>query len=173
MKAFSESCRKQSGRLASSFSLRRSARPLRDERTSAVKRDILTPDFKPHSRLPAGVYSTSSGSWELVIRYSGATVADSHGVPSMCLQLLADLSPADFKEQKGCTTPGNSCQDKSPIREGLLNYFLAGAAGRIAFSSNRSVAIWRLTSAEVLLVRCKCNERSLQTRAAAKSPVSR
>jgi hypothetical protein len=43
--------------------------------------DILTPDFKPHSRLPAGADTTRSGLWEFVIRYSGATVADSHGVP--------------------------------------------------------------------------------------------
>ncbi len=43
--------------------------------------DILTPDFKPYSRLPAGADATNSGLWEFVIRYSGATVADSHGVP--------------------------------------------------------------------------------------------
>jgi hypothetical protein len=43
--------------------------------------DILTPDFVPYSRLPAGADPTNSGLWEFVIRYSGATVADSHGVP--------------------------------------------------------------------------------------------
>jgi hypothetical protein len=43
--------------------------------------DILTPDFKPYSRLPVGADATNSGLWEFVIRYSGATVADSHGVP--------------------------------------------------------------------------------------------
>jgi hypothetical protein len=39
--------------------------------------DILTPNFKPRSRLPS---ISASGIWEFVVRYSGATVPDSHGV---------------------------------------------------------------------------------------------
>jgi hypothetical protein len=41
--------------------------------------DILTPGLEPHPRLP-GLLG-DQWLWELVARYSGATVPDSHGVP--------------------------------------------------------------------------------------------
>jgi len=41
--------------------------------------DILTSGLKPHSRLPG--LTRDQWLWELVARYSGATVPDFHGVP--------------------------------------------------------------------------------------------
>ena len=86
MKAFNESCRKQSSSLVSSFSL---AEKLAAAATPAERRrdldghdehiqpGILTPDSNLAPAFPA----LGQWPWEFVIRYSGATVPDSHGVP--------------------------------------------------------------------------------------------
>jgi hypothetical protein len=77
MKAFDEPRRKQSGGLASSFSLRRSRTekiPGRDEHNQT---GILT---SASDRLPAFLV-TRPVALGICSRYSGATVPDSHRVP--------------------------------------------------------------------------------------------
>ncbi len=103
-----EPCRKQIGRLASSSSLRRSwgavdSRWLIVDRKTAARCFVYQhstihhqlipgrvssnryPDFGLQTLLPPSRPSRTcvidSGSWEFVFRYSGATVAESHGVP--------------------------------------------------------------------------------------------
>lgn len=82
MKAFRESARKpfDAAGLILLFAEKLAALTSgRDEHSQTV---ILTPDFKPCSRLPIrSWHKPDSGLGELVIRYSGATVPDFHGVP--------------------------------------------------------------------------------------------
>ena len=81
MKAFDEYRRKQFSGLASSFSW---TEKLAGGNSDSFDHDehsqtgILTSGFESHSRLPD---QSDQWLWELVSRYSGATVPDSHGVP--------------------------------------------------------------------------------------------
>ena len=52
--------------------------PAQRDRDEHNQTDILTWGLKPRSRLPGLV---DQWLWELVTRYSGVTVPDSHGVP--------------------------------------------------------------------------------------------
>jgi len=68
-----------------------------DERKRA---GILTPGFQPRPRLPS---LNGQWLWELVTRYSGATVPDFHGVP--CHLLAAGRNnPPESKNASACYT---------------------------------------------------------------------
>src|SRR6266550_1442016 len=55
-----------------------------------------------------------SGLWELVIRYSGATVPDSHGVPWHLTATAGGQLPAVFKERFLVTPRPANCQEQTP-----------------------------------------------------------
>ena len=58
--------------------------------------DILTPGLTslPPSR------SVTSGLWEFVVRYSGATVPDFHGVPCRLAVFMMDTRPSVSKNAR-------------------------------------------------------------------------
>jgi len=77
MKAFDDPGENRSPGLASSFSLTEKSAPRKRSRDEHKQTGILTPNLEPRSRLPG---PKTSGNWEFVVRYSGATVPDSNGV---------------------------------------------------------------------------------------------
>jgi hypothetical protein len=81
----------------------------RNNRDEHNQTDILTPGLKPHSRLP-GFHQWP---WELVTRYSGVTVPDSHGVPER-LAVMADKQSAYPVKEHPLPTPASPfCQEKN------------------------------------------------------------
>ena len=80
MKAFSESARKQFDAAGLILLFDGEVVPLggTDEHSQT---GILTSDLTSFPPSRPLMHKPDSGFWELVIRYSGATVPDSHGVP--------------------------------------------------------------------------------------------
>jgi len=81
MKASNDSRRKQSGGLASSFSLTEKSAPRERDRDEHNSTGILTWGLASLPPSRRAKFSRGSGAWEFVARYSGATVPDSHRVP--------------------------------------------------------------------------------------------
>ena len=87
--------------------------------------DILTSGL---TSLPPSRFVTS-GLWEFVVRYSGATVPDLHGVPCHRAVICGGFASAGFKEQSCVTASGAAGQAKSGIRFWITAPLAASIAG--------------------------------------------
>ena len=126
MKAFNERRRKPSAGLVSSFSWRRSlaeapasaglARITNDRHDEHTPTGILTSDSNLTPAFPA---LRPVALWELVIRYSGATVPDFHGVPCHRTVFRAGLCPPLSKNGDWLRFPRPEAKEKKGRRANL------------------------------------------------------